>query len=1522
MLASKFNPTGKSRKWSLFSVFLTTFLVLMMMATSLQGSWDVAQASHCGAGTNAGSVGSGTVGSGTGIGTATATGGTTAATIMISASPASVSANGVSSSTISATVSITGTTTPIRDATVNFVANLGNFTVSGTGMQTVLTNSSGVAAASLVSSTAGSATVDSVLMNSAGSPVACPTTTVTFTASTASSITKGPGDTQVGTPGAVLQPMSVLVKDGGGNPKFGVAVVFNTDKGTLDSTPASASKTTTTDGNGQAFATLTLAAAGTPPNVHTITATCTGCTPNTLSVTFTASTAPPDRILKAGGDEQFGIATTALASPLKVVVVNASGTPLQGVSVTWTKNKGTFTSATTTLTDLNGEASVSLTLGTADVAPATHTVTATCATCVTVSSTTFTAISLTAFPFSGSVRSFDVNGAALAASTVTGAKVFITQQAINLSFVAVVSGTGTFTANIAAADGTASVNLAGFQGTGDLPLSVSAAGVQSPPVSQAVLTLIEQGVTVSGSVTTQLGAAVPNAFIAAQEVSSSGASLSGARSIYTVTSSTGLYSLKAAPNGFWNIFAFGNNLGERFVDLNNNSVADVIATGSSGVAGANIVFPATINLTGFVKRNGIAVAANAGVVFGRGLGSSPHPGANGIGASGNYTLSLPVPTSGTNSFIVNASVDANELLPREVRVNSLGQCLNTSNAIVACVQNFDTLINSVTVNFINSGGTPVTVQHAFMSATSSTAAGGETLAVPSGTADVSNATLTSFQLVGGDQALGITSKVYRIQVTVDGFGLLSDTNVTVGPGVVPAAMVVNVTVPVPLVLSGTVTDTGGAAIPNVNVEINSTAFAQLAVTNTTGNYTAELQSGTYRVTASKVGYISSTEVVTISVSTIRNFQLALVGGQNTISGTVAGAPVNVVKSVIAITSDGRTFTTTAGATGPNCGVSAVPTPNSYCMTVGAATITSLKASADGFTFANINAALPFSTMSGSVTNVNLTLNPAQTGRPQSTQCKDLAGCRAEAKGSRITVIVPPGAAGSSDNTLTVTIKETTDAPGTANYTPTLTSTGGVPIAVDISVRDSAGGLISQFASPITFRIEPTVAGSLTGFFNAATGNWVPLSTCSNDSTGTTCTTNHLSKFTRFSASTSTSAAVVAPGTGGGGGGGGGAPSAGGITFPPGTPAGPPAAAGPQTAGPISVGENGLTIGVAGGASVDGGVSVSLPAGSISGQTGVSVTLSNTAPTGVAAPSGSSWLSKTMDITATGDRILYEPAYIYINLTAGDLGSNNVANIRGGVVQNGVVETLATRVIDGPSGLIAVRIEHMSTFVLSAVSQPGPALSGPEYDTVLPGMDTTLSWTNPAGTTQYQIRVVPFNDDGPGIDLVRNVESSYVVKAPNFDGADKNFVMLPGMSYRWLVRTTTANRPPSGLTEADWTAWSVSVFHTGPARFTVDRVAPEALVTVDNVNPTLTWSNSDKTVFYYEVQVSKDENFGPSGFLYWELRHGGVTNPENSYTIPGKYPLEPQTAYFWRVRARVQGDGEPVSWSSTFIFQTP
>ncbi len=231
----------------------------------------------------------------------------------------------------------------------------------------------------------------------------------------------------------------------------------------------------------------------------------------------------------------------------------------------------------------------------------------------------------------------------------------------------------------------------------------------------------------------------------------------------------------------------------------------------------------------------------------------------------------------------------------------------------------------------------------------------------------------------------------------------------------------------------------------------------------------------------------------------------------------------------------------------------------------------------------------------------------------------------------------------------------------------------------------------------------------------------------------------------------------------------------------------------------------------------------------------------------------------------------------------------------------------------------------------AVRPDVPTILGPAGGYLAQNFAPALRWLVPGGTTQFHLRVVPANNDGPGINLIISdqaevAKGEYQVAAPDM-AAGSNFVLLPGMSYRWEVRVSNATR---ALDEnaSEWGPWSRGDFRTpGPSSATISAASPGPGSRVGSLTPALTWNNSDNRIFYYEVQLSRNASFDvdpatATAPVYWELVHGGVSQPANTYKVRESFPLEPGATYFWRVRPRVQGDGAPVEWSQTWSFQTP
>ena len=146
-------------------------------------------------------------------------------------------------------------------------------------------------------------------------------------------------------------------------------------------------------------------------------------------------------------------------------------------------------------------------------------------------------------------------------------------------------------------------------------------------------------------------------------------------------------------------------------------------------------------------------------------------------------------------------------------------------------------------------------------------------------------------------------------------------------------------------------------------------------------------------------------------------------------------------------------------------------------------------------------------------------------------------------------------------------------------------------------------------------------------------------------------------------------------------------------------------------------------------------------------------------------------------------------------------------------------------------------------------------------------------------------------------------------------------LLPDMSYSWRVRGSPA---PARVWEDDpsWGAWSDAwTFRTPKVSASSIVLTEPADAALAGTTPVLVWQDADPSVWYYEVQVSRDPFFGASAPLYWELRHGGATDPPRGYNVPADRPLEPGATYYWRVRPRVQGDGTPLEWSRSSRFTT-
>ena len=168
------------------------------------------------------------------------------------------------------------------------------------------------------------------------------------------------GDNQAGLTGEPLtNPFVVEVRDENGNPLEGVTVTFAVSAGG----GMLSAGAVTTDANGRAGSTLTL---GTEPGANTVEISVEGVS-ETVVFSAEASLPPPapTTLSIVSDDNQTGLTGETLADPFVVEVHDQYGDLISGVTVTVTVlgDDGVL-STETTMTDANGRAEITLTLGT------------------------------------------------------------------------------------------------------------------------------------------------------------------------------------------------------------------------------------------------------------------------------------------------------------------------------------------------------------------------------------------------------------------------------------------------------------------------------------------------------------------------------------------------------------------------------------------------------------------------------------------------------------------------------------------------------------------------------------------------------------------------------------------------------------------------------------------------------------------------------------------------------------------------------------------------------------------------------------------------------------------------------------------------------------------------------------------------------------------------------------------------------------------------------------------------------
>ncbi len=209
--------------------------------------------------------------------------------------------------------------------------------ISGSGMVTALKNGS-----TRITATAGAVSAST-------------TATVQQRASV---LTVTSGSNQSGPVGAALQaPLVVTAQDSRANPVPGVAVSFAASGGGSVSTTSA-----TTAANGQASTVWTLGTRTT--DAQSVVASLAGAAGTTATFTATPLAGPPVSAAKFSGDNQQWSVTKPLPDPIAVRVIDRFNNGVPGATVSFVVTAGGGSvSATDVVSDANGEARVTWTLG-------------------------------------------------------------------------------------------------------------------------------------------------------------------------------------------------------------------------------------------------------------------------------------------------------------------------------------------------------------------------------------------------------------------------------------------------------------------------------------------------------------------------------------------------------------------------------------------------------------------------------------------------------------------------------------------------------------------------------------------------------------------------------------------------------------------------------------------------------------------------------------------------------------------------------------------------------------------------------------------------------------------------------------------------------------------------------------------------------------------------------------------------------------------------------------------------------
>ena len=1023
---------------------------------------------------------------------------------------------------------------PVAGVSVTFNAGGGTF-----NPKTATTNSSGIASTSYTLPT--SAGTITVTATATGYSSATFTETST-TSSGGEVLTVNGGNNQTGTKGTALPTQLSVIATNNGSPVSGVAVTFSAKGGSFNP------KNATTNASGIASTTYTL-----PSSAGTITVTASATGYTSANFTETSTNGSTEVLTATAGNNQTGTVSTTLPVALTVTATN-NGSPVSGVSVTFTSSGGGSFGTPTVTTNSSGVGSTTYTL------PATAgTVT------ITAAASGYTSATFTETATAGGGKILAVNGgnnqSGVEGTTLpTALTVLATNNGSPVSGVAVTftAGGGTFNPVTATTNsaGVASTTYTLPKNVGTIKVTASATGYTSTTFSETStkgsggeVLAATAGNNQTGNVSTTLPVALtvtatnngsPVSGVSVTFSTSGGGSFgtptvttnsSGvASTTYTLPSTAGTVTITAAATGYTSA---------SFTETATNPNPKVITVESGNNQQGNVGTTLPVALGVVATNNGNPVSGLSVTFTSSGGGSFGTPTVTtskaGL-ASTTFTLpstggvvTVTASATGYASAIFTETANASQVLTATAGNNQSGTAGTTLPvALTVTATNNGSPVSGVSVTFSSAGGgsfgTPTVT-------TNSSGVASTTYTLPSTAGTI---TITANATGYTPATFTETATAANQILTVNGGNNQSGTQGTT----------------LPTQLSVVATNNGSPA-SGVAVTFSAgggTFSPNPATTNSSGiastSFTLPNSAGKITVTASATGYTSTTFTETstkpaaqLLTATAGNNQSGTVGttlpAALTVTATSNGSPVSGV-SVTFSTSGGGSFGTPTVTTNSS-GVAS--TTYTLPSTAGAVTIT---ASATGYTsatFTETATAQPILTATagnnqsgaaGSTLPVALAVTATNNGNPVSGVSVTFS---TSGGGSFGTPTVTTNSSGIASTTYTLpstagAVTITASASGYTSATFTETATGANQVLIVNAGNNQTGNVGTTL--PVSLAIEATNNG------NPVSGVSVTFSSSGGGSFGTptvTTSSNGIGFTTYTLPSTAGTVTITASATG-------------------------------------------------------------------------------------------------------------------------------------------------------------------------------------------------------------------------------------------------------------------------------------------------------------------------------------------------------------------------------------------------------